>query len=79
MGVGRRQEAVRRALGRGREHRRRLAAYAARRGGDRSGATYGFSQLFGEWRGGPVIISALGIAAAALVFARRLRQEPLPA
>jgi hypothetical protein len=26
-----------------------------------------------------VIISALGIVAIALVFARRLRQEPLPA
>ena len=43
------------------------------------GATYGFSQLFGDGAAGPVIISALGIAATALVFARRLRQEPLPA
>jgi inorganic phosphate transporter, PiT family len=43
------------------------------------GATYGFSQLFGDGAAGPVIISALGIVAIALVFARRLRQEPLPA
>jgi PiT family inorganic phosphate transporter len=41
--------------------------------------TYGFSQLFGNGAAGPVIISALGIAAAALAFARRIRQEPLPA
>jgi inorganic phosphate transporter, PiT family len=43
------------------------------------GATYGFSQLFGDGAAGPVIISALGIVAIALVFARRLGQEPLPA
>jgi PiT family inorganic phosphate transporter len=43
------------------------------------GATYGFSQLFGDGAAGPVIISALGIVAIALAFARRLRQEPLPA
>jgi inorganic phosphate transporter, PiT family len=43
------------------------------------GATYGFSQLFGDGAAGPVIISAMGIAAAALTFARRLRQEPVPA
>src|SRR4051794_10941156 len=43
------------------------------------GATYGFSQLFGDGAAGPVIISAIGIAAAALTFARRLRQEPVPA
>jgi PiT family inorganic phosphate transporter len=42
-------------------------------------ATYGFSQLFGDGAAGPVIISALGIALAGLAFARRLRQEPLPA
>jgi hypothetical protein len=42
-------------------------------------ATYGFSQLFGDGAAGPVIISAMGIAAAALTFARRLRQEPVPA
>jgi PiT family inorganic phosphate transporter len=42
-------------------------------------ATYGFSQLFGDGAAGPVIISALGVAALALVFVRRLRQEPLPA
>ena len=43
------------------------------------GATYGFSQLFGDGAAGPVIISAIGIALAGLAFARRLRQEPLPA
>jgi inorganic phosphate transporter, PiT family len=43
------------------------------------GATYGFSQLFGDGAAGPVIISALAIAAGALLFVRRLRQEPLPA
>jgi inorganic phosphate transporter, PiT family len=43
------------------------------------GATYGFSQLFGDGAAGPVIISAMGIAAAALTFARRVRQEPVPA
>jgi PiT family inorganic phosphate transporter len=43
------------------------------------GATYGFSQLFGDGAAGPVIISAMGIAAAAVTFARRLRQEPVPA
>ena len=43
------------------------------------GATYGFSQLFGDGAAGPVIISAMGIAAAALTFTRRLRQEPVPA
>lgn len=42
-------------------------------------ATYGFSQLFGDGAAGPVIICALGIAATALTFVRRLRQEPLPA
>jgi PiT family inorganic phosphate transporter len=42
-------------------------------------ATYGFSQLFGDGAAGPVIISALGIAAVALAFIHRLRQEPLPA
>ncbi len=42
------------------------------------GAIYGFCQLFGNEAAGPVVIFALGIAAAALVFARRLRQEPLP-
>jgi PiT family inorganic phosphate transporter len=41
--------------------------------------TYGFSQLFGDGAAGPVIISALGIAALAVTFARRLKQEPLPA
>jgi PiT family inorganic phosphate transporter len=41
--------------------------------------TYGFSQLFGDGAAGPVIISALGLAALALAFARRLRQEPVPA
>jgi inorganic phosphate transporter, PiT family len=44
------------------------------------GATYGFSQLFGDGAAGPVIISLLGIAVAGLAFARRVRQqEPLPA
>jgi inorganic phosphate transporter, PiT family len=43
------------------------------------GATYGFSQLFGDGAAGPVIISAMGIVAAALTFARRVRQEPVPA
>jgi PiT family inorganic phosphate transporter len=42
-------------------------------------ATYGFSQLFGDGAAGPVIIAGLGIAALALTFARRVRQEPLPA
>jgi PiT family inorganic phosphate transporter len=43
------------------------------------GATYGFSQLFGDGAAGPLIICALGIAAGTLLFARRARQEPLPA
>jgi PiT family inorganic phosphate transporter len=42
-------------------------------------ATYGFSQLFGDGAAGPLIICALGIAAGTLLFARRARQEPLPA
>jgi PiT family inorganic phosphate transporter len=42
-------------------------------------AVYGFSNLFGDGAAGPVIISLLGIAATALAFARRARQEPLPA
>jgi PiT family inorganic phosphate transporter len=42
-------------------------------------ATYGFSQLFGDGAAGPVVIAALGIAALALAFSRRLKQEPLPA
>jgi inorganic phosphate transporter, PiT family len=41
--------------------------------------TYGFSQLFGDGAAGPLIICGLGIAALALAFTRRLRQEPLPA
>jgi inorganic phosphate transporter, PiT family len=41
--------------------------------------TYGFSQLFGDGAAGPVIISVLGLAAVGFAFARRLRQEPLPA
>ncbi|HSD23771.1 MAG TPA: inorganic phosphate transporter [Solirubrobacterales bacterium] len=43
------------------------------------GATYGVCQLFGNGAAGPVIISALGVAGTALAFARRLRQEPVPA
>ena len=43
------------------------------------GAVYGFSQLFGNAAAGPVIITVLGIAGTGLAFARRLRQEPLPA
>jgi PiT family inorganic phosphate transporter len=43
------------------------------------GATYGFSQLFGDGAAGPVIITLLGAAATALAVARRVRQEPLPA
>jgi len=43
------------------------------------GATYGFSQLFGDGAAGPVIIALFGIAATGLAFARRLRQGPLPA
>jgi PiT family inorganic phosphate transporter len=42
-------------------------------------ATYGFSHLFGDGAAGPVIISAIGIAATALAFVRRFRKEPLPA
>jgi PiT family inorganic phosphate transporter len=42
-------------------------------------ATYGFSSLFGDGAAGPVIIALMGIAALVLVFARRLRAEPLPA
>jgi PiT family inorganic phosphate transporter len=41
-------------------------------------ATYGFSQLFGNGAAGPIVISALGIAALSLGFARRVRQEPVP-
>ena len=43
------------------------------------GVTYGFCQLFGNGAAGPIVISALGIAATALVFGRLLRGEPLPA
>jgi inorganic phosphate transporter, PiT family len=43
------------------------------------GAVYGFSHLFGNGAAGPVIITVLGIAGTGLAFARRLRQEPLPA
>jgi PiT family inorganic phosphate transporter len=43
------------------------------------GATYGFSQLFGDGAAGPVVISLLGMVAIGLAFARRMRQEPLPA
>jgi len=42
-------------------------------------ATYGFSRLFGTGAAGPIVISVLGMAALALTFARRFRQEPLPA
>jgi inorganic phosphate transporter, PiT family len=42
-------------------------------------ATYGFSQLFGDGAAGPVIISLIGVAATAVAFIHRLRQEPLPA
>ncbi|MFL5907725.1 MAG: inorganic phosphate transporter [Solirubrobacterales bacterium] len=42
-------------------------------------ATYGFSQLFGSGAAGPIVITVLGMAALAAAFARRLRQEPLPA
>jgi PiT family inorganic phosphate transporter len=40
---------------------------------------YGFSHLFGNGAAGPVIITVLGIAGTGLAFARRLRQEPVPA
>jgi inorganic phosphate transporter, PiT family len=43
------------------------------------GVTYGFCQLFGNGAAGPLLVCALGITAAALVFVRRLRREPLPA
>ena len=33
------------------------------------GATYGFCQLFGNGAAGPIAISALGIAATAMLFA----------
>jgi inorganic phosphate transporter, PiT family len=42
-------------------------------------ATYGFSSLFGDGAAGPIVIALLGIVALALVFTRRVRQEPLPA
>jgi PiT family inorganic phosphate transporter len=42
-------------------------------------ATYGFSSLFGSGAAGPIVIALLGIAALALVFTHRLREEPLPA
>ena len=42
-------------------------------------ATYGFSQLFGNGAAGPLVISALGIAALSLGFTRRVIQEPVPA
>ncbi len=42
-------------------------------------ATYGFTQLFGDGAGGPIVVSGLGIAALAAAFLHRLRQEPLPA
>jgi inorganic phosphate transporter, PiT family len=41
--------------------------------------TYGFTRIFGDGAAGPVIICVLGIAGLALAFARRMRQEPLPA
>ncbi|HEY7266528.1 MAG TPA: inorganic phosphate transporter [Solirubrobacterales bacterium] len=43
------------------------------------GATYGFSQLFGDGAAGPVVISLLAIAAGGFAFVRRLRVGPLPA
>ncbi|HKG26396.1 MAG TPA: inorganic phosphate transporter [Thermomicrobiales bacterium] len=42
-------------------------------------AAYGFTRLFGTGATGPIILAALGVAALALVFTRRFRQEPLPA
>jgi inorganic phosphate transporter, PiT family len=42
-------------------------------------ATYGFTQLFGDGAAGPIVVSALGIAALAAAFLNRMRQEPLPA
>ena len=42
-------------------------------------ATYGFTQLFGDGAAGPIVVSALGIAALATAFLHRMRQEPLPA
>ena len=42
-------------------------------------ATYGFSSLFGNGAAGPIVVALLGIGALALVFTRRVRQEPLPA
>ncbi len=42
-------------------------------------ATYGFCSIFGSTAAGPVIITLLGIVALGLLFARRLRAEPVPA
>jgi inorganic phosphate transporter, PiT family len=42
-------------------------------------ATYGFSRLFGTGAAGPIVITALGLAALAAALVRRFRQEPLPA
>jgi PiT family inorganic phosphate transporter len=41
--------------------------------------TYGFCNLFGNDAAGPIMVCLVGLAAVALFFSRRLREEPLPA
>ncbi|HKH23475.1 MAG TPA: inorganic phosphate transporter [Solirubrobacterales bacterium] len=41
--------------------------------------TYGFCNLFGNVAAGPIMVCLFGLAALAVFFSRRLREEPLPA
>jgi len=44
-----------------------------------SALVYGICRLFGRGYAGPVVVSAAVLAAIAMIFARRLRRQPLPA
>ena len=77
-GHGRRrgQAPVRGALGRGRQHRRRLGPHAARGRRDRRHRLC-VQSAFGSGAAGPLVVSVAMVGAIAAVFVRRLAQDRL--
>ena len=79
MGAGAGKRALGGALGRGGQHRHRLAADPARGGRRSARSPTAFVDLF-PGAVGPVIVSAIGLGLVAYAFVRRLRRpEALPA
>ncbi len=80
MGAGRRQAALGGALGRGRQHRHRLAADPAGGGGDRRRSPTAFTAIFGDGALGPVLVTLMALSliaapsSAATARGRRFRR-----